>query len=124
MQRASKLEWACGILGLALILLAIGFMTWQVLRSDARYPDLRLVVTDIRPQGERYLVVVRVQNRGGASAQAVRVRGRLAGTGGDEASEATVDYVPAGSARQVGLYFRHDPARYRLELRTEGYQEP
>jgi uncharacterized protein (TIGR02588 family) len=41
-----------------------------------------------------------------------------------ETSEVTIDYVPAGSQRQAGLFFIRDPQQYELQLSAKGYEQP
>ena len=124
MDRTPRLEWAFGILGLALILGAIGFIGYQIVADEQRYADLRVELVRIEPQGGRHLVLLEISNEGGAAAENVRVTGRLHATGGTETREVTLDYVPSGSWRRAVLYFEADPASYRLKLGIDGYQEP
>ena len=39
-------------------------------------------------------------------------------------SEAVLDYVPAGSDREGGLWFSRDPRAGQLTLRAKGYADP
>ena len=75
--------------------------------------------------GGSYVVQVIVRNAASVAAADVRVEGVLReGPAEIERSEAGLDYVPGQSQRSAGLIFTKDPARYRLELRPVGYQEP
>lgn len=123
-KRAPKLEWALGLLGSLLVLGSIGFLLWQVARDEPAYPELRVEPVDVVEQAQAFLLLLRVVNSGAASAQGVRIEGRLRLQDRAETSRVTLDYVPAGSERSAGLYFRADPRRHPLELRAEGYQEP
>jgi uncharacterized protein (TIGR02588 family) len=72
-----------------------------------------------------YLVRFRAVNRGGQTAAGLLVRGDLKGEAEVvETSEARLDYLPGGSERQGGLYFRENPDRFRLEIRARGYERP
>ena len=41
-----------------------------------------------------------------------------------EISETTIDYVPAGSQREAGLFFIRNPQEFDLQLRAKSYVEP
>lgn len=119
-----KLEWAMGLFGLALVAGVIGFITYRAVQDQTPYPDLRFDVAAVHERRGGYIVVLRVVNRGGVTAQGARIVGRLRGPDGTETSEINIDYVPAGSSRRAGLFFRNDPTQYRLDVSAEGYQSP
>jgi uncharacterized protein (TIGR02588 family) len=69
--------------------------------------------------------MLRVTNHGGQTAARVNVEGELRGAGGAlETRSAMINYVPAGSERQAGLFFSHDPRQYDVQLWAEGYEQP
>lgn len=123
-DRTPKLEWVLGLLGLLLVLGTIGFLLWQMVQDEPTYPNLRIEAVEVERQEHAWLVVLRVVNSGGATAQGVQIEGRLRLPERVETSGVTLDYVPAGSSRRAGLYFHADPGNHPLELRAEGYQEP
>ena len=72
-----------------------------------------------------YLVQFRAFNQGGAAAAELMIEGEATGPDGStEASEAVLDYVPARSSREGGLWFSGDPRAGQLTLRATGYAEP
>ena len=75
---------------------------------------------------DRYLVQFRAFNQGGsAAARADDRRGaHQVRTAATETSEAVLDYVPARSSREGGLWFSGDPRAGQLTLRATGYAEP
>lgn len=118
------LEWIIGLAGVVIVIGSVGFLIVQSLRAQPAHPRLDVHVVEIEPQPNGYLAVLRIANRGGATAQNAVVTGRLEAPDGPETSEVTIDYVPANSFRRAGLFFRADPREYPLEVRAEGYQRP
>lgn len=119
------MEWIVGAIGLALAVAMIGIILYEGLFVAGRPPDLAVTVERVQPVGAGWLVSFSTRNQGGSTAAQVRVEGRL--TRGDaepEVAEATLDYVPAGSERKGGLFFRSDPTVGRLELHASGYADP
>lgn len=123
-DRTPLLEWVAGLIGLTIVVGSVGFLVYQGIRSEPPYPELDVQVVDVKPQADGYLAVLRIDNRGGATAQNATVTGRLQTPEGTETSEVTVDYVPAESSRRAGLFFTRDPRRHPLHVRAEGYQKP
>ena len=120
------LEWIVGGLGALLVGGAIAFLVYHALTRDlnpARRPRGRAART--RPGEPLPRAVSRVQpgrlGRGGADDR----RGSSIGPDGStETSEAVLDYVPARSGREGGLWFSGDPRAGQLTLRATGYADP
>lgn len=124
-QNPSRLEWLVAALSLVLVLGTVGFLFYQALFGETTPPDISLQVVAIVPSSGGYLVTVQAQNRGGETAAELVVEGELLSAGETlETSELTFEFVPAHSSREGGLFFRHDPAGGRLELRAKSYREP
>jgi uncharacterized protein (TIGR02588 family) len=118
-------EWIVAALSAALVLAVIGFLIYDGVGSPGTPPDVIVEVDSIQPAGPGYLVLIRATNRGRSTAADLVVVGELGSdTGRVEVSETTIDYVPAGGKQRAGLYFTHDPSRFRLRLRAYGYREP
>jgi len=118
-------EWIASGVGLALFLAALGTALYNGLFVAGSPPDVRVEARETLALGEGWLVRVRAVNRGGDTAAAVRVTGRLLrGSETVEAGTVVMDFVPAGSEREGGLFFRTDPRGLALDLRAEGYAEP
>lgn len=118
-------EWGVALLGLALILGAIGFLAYQVVADGDSPPDILIRADAILPVTSGYLVQIRAVNQGGSTAAELRIEGTLRGESGRvETSETVIDYVPAHSYRKGGLFFTQDPQQFTLQLRAKGYAEP
>lgn len=118
-------EWLAAALGLLALLGVVAFLGWEAVRLGASPPDPNVTVKQVLPQGGRFLVVIRVENRGSTAASALKVAGELfAGGAQAERRETEFQYVPGASVREGGLFFSHDPRNHRLELSVESYQKP
>jgi uncharacterized protein (TIGR02588 family) len=118
-------EWAAAALGLMIVLFVLGFVLYEAAAGDSSPPDLQLNMHTVRPIQSGYVVEVRIVNRGGTTASAVRIEGVLRDSAGNqERAEATVDYVAPHSRVTAGLFFRKDPRTGELRLRPLGYEEP
>lgn len=120
------LEWITAGIGLLLVLALLGTLLDAAIdRHGEHMPILSATVDRIADAGDHHVVTVTVTNRSGVTAATVEVEGVLAGgTGAEEASSATIDYVPGRGEAQAGLLFRDDPRRARLELRITGFDTP
>lgn len=118
-------ERVVAFLGLLLVLGSLGYLLYQGIWGSHTPPDIVVEPYGILDSGEDYLVRFKARNLGGKTAAEVKITGTLSRNGQQiEQSEATVDYVPAGSEQQGGLYFRSDPRQSQLEFRASGYREP
>lgn len=118
------LEWIAGIVGLVMVIGSVAYLLYLGIERKESLPDLHVAVTGIRPQAGGYLVTFTAENRGDSTAQGVKIVGRLQLGDGEQTSEVTLDYVPATSRRQGGLFFTEDPRRHPLRIRAEGYSRP
>jgi uncharacterized protein (TIGR02588 family) len=123
---ATPAEWAIGLLSTALVLLLLGYLTWNALSQPSRPPMIEMRARELHPMPSGgWLAVVEARNSGTATATSVSIRGELKrGASTVEESHVTLDFVPGGSTIEAGLYFRNDPRRYRLELRALGFERP
>lgn len=118
-------EWVVAGLSAVLVLGVVGFLIYDGVRSPGTPPDVTIEVDSIQAAGPGYLVLFRARNSGRSTAADVAVEGELqADSGRVESSETTLDYVPAGGIQRGGLYFEHDPRRFRLRVRAKGYRDP
>lgn len=121
----SRWEWLTAAVGLVLVTGTIGFMTYEAITGGDMPPAIEVVVDSVRPVPGGHLVHFTARNRGDRAGAQVVVEGRIErGAGEPVTSQATLDYVPAASARSGGLYFPIPPAVGRLELRALGYVRP
>ncbi len=98
---------------------------WDAVRSGDDPPHLLVEFGPPQRRGEDWAVPVTVRNRGGETAQGVRVKVTLELPGGArEEAELDVAFVPRGSQRQGWIHFLHSPASGRLTARVAGYEQP
>ena len=123
---STLVERVSAVVSALLVATMIGLVLYQaVTASGTRYPDLAASVEQVLPQAGGFHVAYRVENRGGATAAAVRVEGTLArGDAVADTAEAEIDYVAAHSSQRGGLIFQADPAGYDLRVRVTGYRRP
>lgn len=125
-RRTPLVEWIVATLGALLVLGAIGFLIYHAVGRDESPPDVRLVAAEIREQRNGYVVRFRALNEGGSAAANLTIAGELSAADGAavEWSTTRIDYLPARSEHEGGLFFTRDPRLFTLRLRPEGYQDP
>ena len=117
--------WCIAILGLALVTGSITFMLYEAAAGDSSPPDITLHVDATLQIRNGYLVKFRAVNEGGSTAEGVMVEGVLRnGTEVMETNNTVLEYVPAHSVREGGLFFTSDPRQYQMQLRAKGYENP
>lgn len=111
--------------GLLFVLSSLGFLLYEGLWGDHSPPDVIVEPKAIIDSGQDYLVRFKARNTGGKTAAEVKITGKLSRDGEQiEQTEATFDYIPAGSEQSGGLYFTNDPRGSTLELSVSGYRVP
>jgi uncharacterized protein (TIGR02588 family) len=125
-RKPSLWEWAAAALGAAIVAATIGFMVYDAVTAPSDgVPKIEVRVDSVVAYSSGYVVEFRAINAGDATAASVLVQGELrSDTGVVERSEATVDFVPAGSWRPGGLVFTKDPRAYHMEVRPLGFDRP
>ncbi len=79
----------------------------------------------ITPTSNGYLVEFLAINQGETTAKGLIIEGQLTEGGQEvEKSETTLDYIPARSEREGGLFFTENPEQFEMQLRALGYEEP
>ena len=107
------------------VVASFALMLREAITSGKPAAELLISVDEVLPSTHGYLASVVIENRGNATAAALVVQGTLTRNGKEvETSELTVDYVPAGSRRDVALFFTNDPREGALAVRARGYIEP
>ena len=118
-------EWMVAGLGLVLVLSCLGYLLLQAMAGPPTPPDPRIEVVAVRAQGDRFLVELRVSNRGRATAEALKVAGELRqGDAVLEEADTEFQFLPGESARAGGLFFERDPRQFALRLRAVSFQAP
>ncbi len=121
----SPWEWVVAGASAALVLALIGYLLFLGVSTPSSPPMVSVSRDSVVPMENGYVVTFIARNVGGTTARAVQVEGELrADSGTVEKRSATLHFLPAGAIRRGGLFFEHDPARYRLLLRPEGYDLP
>lgn len=118
-------EWLAAALGFVVVAVLVGFQAWKALQPGDAPPILEFQVKEVHDQQGRYLVKVEVNNRGDLAAAGLTLDATLyRGSQALERAQAQLDYAPAHSQRDIGVFFRHDPRQGRLEFMPVSYQEP
>lgn len=120
-----RLGWIAAGLGALVVAGTIGYLGWSALSNAGDPPEIAFETGAPVARGATWLAPFVAVNRGDRTAAAVTVVGELR-RGGQvvETSEADLDYVPARSRREGGLWFGRDPAGFEFTLRATGYAAP
>lgn len=119
-------EWIIAGVSALVVIMVVGFLIHDAVTRDGGLPALVTEIGATHPvEGGGYMVEVDVRNLGHATAAAVQVEGTITlPDGTTETSQASLDYAPAQSRRQVTLVFRADPGAGALAVRPIGFTEP
>ena len=118
-------EWICAAIGFALVSATLSFLAYRALAGGDSPPDIKIRVESVTQLREGYLVKIAAMNRGERTAVNVKVEAELkAQAGSVETSEMTFTYLPPGSERTGGLWFRRDPSAFELSVSAKGYEDP
>jgi uncharacterized protein (TIGR02588 family) len=121
----NRLEWAVFGIGVVLVLATVGVLLRDAVRGGDGPPDLAVELGPPQRRGQSWAVPVTVHNRGGKTAEGVRVQVALElPDGAREEAELDVAFVPRGSRRHGWIHFLHSPAAGRLTARVMGYEQP
>lgn len=119
------LEWIAGGIGLLLVLALLGVIGREALAGESdQLPAIEVRVMRVEPVSSGFVVEFEAANRTGGTAAAVEIGGELEAGDETETSGAVLDYVPAHGRVKGGMFFTHDPRRYKLEIRALGFQTP
>lgn len=125
-KKPPLLEWAAAAVGLLLVVGSIGFVLYKAAAETGIPPILTVTADSVTPVENGWLVKFTLENKGEKNAADVAVEGKIRQEGAEdpETSTITIDYAPANSKREGGLFFSVNPAEHKLELRALGYREP
>jgi uncharacterized protein (TIGR02588 family) len=116
--------WLAAV-GMLFVLGSFAMLVRESLTGGQPVAQISVRVDEILPSAQGFLVNVKIENAGNATAAALSVEGVLIRGGTTvETSLVTVDYVAAGSERDAGLFFANDPRQGDLTVRAKGYIEP
>lgn len=119
------MEWILGTFGAVLFLCGLAFLALQGFREQDEPAAVSFSVDEIVPTRGTYLVRFTAHNHGSRTLADVQISARV--FDGDEPIElarAQIDFLPGDSTRSGGVFLQQDPARHRLEIRAEGFQDP
>ena len=130
-ERQSKISdaplwmWGIAVFGLVLVAASIAFMLYEAAAGDSSPADITVHVDTTLPTRNGYLVKFRAVNQGGSTVEGLTIEGVLR-NGSDviETSDTVLEWVPAHSEREGGLFFSSDPRLFQLQLRAKGYENP
>jgi uncharacterized protein (TIGR02588 family) len=124
--RTPLLEWIAAGVGLVLLIFLIAAIARDALQAGGRAaPDIVLEKKATSRTGNGYVLIFEARNRGGGTAAALEIQGRLmVGDRVIETSTATIDYVAGHGSAKGGLFFTKDPTTLTVELRPLGFQDP
>jgi uncharacterized protein (TIGR02588 family) len=121
------IEWAVGALGLMLVFSTVILLIYEALAEESSPPEIHLSAHTISAQSRGHVAVLNVYNQGGESASRVAISGELFDVSKQEVVDSAsteVEFLPARSQREAGLFFQLDPKNYELRLRALGYEKP
>lgn len=120
-KQPHPVEWLLGGLSAAVVLAILVFLFVEGWSRRGGVPQLELRAVRQIEQPEGAGIVIEVYNRGKATAADVEIRGAVEGL---SSRQATLDYAPAESAREVTLVFPGFVALDALTVEVLGYHDP
>ena len=123
-QQIPTAEWAIAALGLAIVVVALASLIHEAVSGETSLPEITISVMSIQSRQTGHLVQLQVRNTGEETAAELVIEGVLLTKGGEERSQITLDYVPGGSKREAGLFFKSNPREADLQIRPLGYRNP
>jgi uncharacterized protein (TIGR02588 family) len=123
--RQNWVEWvALVISGLAVVGL-IGFLVVDGLVDEGQPPTpiVELRRSDAYATDHGWIVPATVTNGGDQAAEALVLRATATVDGGEEESELTVDYLPAGTSVEVSVGFSAEPEG-EVKVQVVGFRLP
>lgn len=126
MTRLDKnvLEWTVFGISLLLVLATFGYLVREALTASDGPPDVVVVLGAPRPGAGGHMVPVSAENRGGETAEEVRITVRLEAGGGQEEAVLVVPYLPREARRTGWVSFQGDPRAGQLRVAGVSYQAP
>ncbi len=118
-------EWVVAAISTLLLLGMIGVLLYEAIFHDDLGPAIQITVEQVVPVPPGFRVDFVAENSGDATAAGVLVEGTVTLPDGTKAAgEATLDYVPAQSARRGGIFLTEDPREHPFELLPRGFTQP
>lgn len=113
-------EWVVAGIGLILLCLSMGSLIHKALDVEESEPRIAFSIESIVQQGDGVLVVARASNHGGETVSDFHVTG----SAGSEEHELVIDYLPARSSREFGVFFATRVQKEDVKFTPGAYQMP
>ena len=123
----SVAEWVTLGISSAILLAVVGTLVYQQLSGgdDPAVIEAAARLEAVRVAGGAYYLPIEIDNRGGVTAQDVRVVVSIgSGQAERESSELLIDFLAGGATASGTAVFRRDPRQYPLEIDVVSYLEP
>lgn len=120
------LEWIVFAASLVLVLGTLGYLVYDVATIGETPPQIEFQLGQPQAQANRFLVPVKVINRGNETAQAVQVEVTLE-SGGEEQESAQFElaFLPRHSTREAWVTFKTNPKTVeQMQARVLGFEKP
>lgn len=126
MTRLDKnvLEWTVFGVSLVLVLATFGYLVRESLTAVDGPPEVVVRLGEPRTGAGGHMVQVTAENRGGETAEDVRIAVRLQAGEDEEEAVLVVPYLPRGARRSGWVTFRADPGAGTLRVAGVAYQVP
>jgi uncharacterized protein (TIGR02588 family) len=118
----TKAEWVSLMISIVLLVGVVAVVIALWLSPSNEPARFRIDRKAIRNEAGHYYLPITVTNEGDATGAQVTVEGRLKGSGTEQASATTFDFIPAHSSVEGVLIFDTEPTS--AELRIVSYQQP
>lgn len=118
----TKAEWVSMFISIVLLAGVVGVVIALWLSPSNEPARFRIDRRATRNEAGHYYLPITVINEGDATGAQVTVEGRLRGSGHEQTSATTFDFIPAHSSVEGVLIFDTEPTS--AELRVVGYQQP
>jgi uncharacterized protein (TIGR02588 family) len=124
-QGTSVIEWIAAGIGGLLFTIMIAYMIVAGMDDKDGVPSIEIVSATPVRQGSAFIIKFEARNIGNQTASGLVVKATLSrGETEIETAEATIDYLPTGSTRSGGFFFKHDPKDYVLDVIPVSYADP
>jgi uncharacterized protein (TIGR02588 family) len=123
----SAAEWTSLAISSAILAALVGTLTYLHFSGGEEPAAVEVMprLDQVRTAGQRFYLPVEVSNRGGLTAQDVRVQVVLgAGADRQETAELLIDFLAGGGSAKGTAVFERDPRGLPLEIVVLSYLEP
>jgi uncharacterized protein (TIGR02588 family) len=122
----TQAEWISFAVALAVLTAVVALLIYTWVNTSDLPPHMKVLRSGtIREAEGEYYVPFTVENRGGRTAQAVRIVAEWQEPGAPlRTAEQEIDFLAPGEQEQGTFVFPRDPRRSRLVLRVSGFRNP